>query len=172
MSFIPKRNLIWQIFVLEIQTSLLRMGSTGILKLAIGYSQTTPRRSQSGTGFESRLTFQNSLKHFKDFYKGQQYFSDFPPSKQFANHPSCKAFPDFVFKEILKRLTTGALRVWGEASNPTTPYLVLPLTVEPTKPRLRQDARFLNLWMTDAPFSLDLLAGVPRYVYKGPYMAK
>ena len=50
--------------------------------------------------------------------------------------------------------------------------LVLPLTVEPAKPRLCLDTSFLNLWMTGAPFTLDRLADVPQYVYKGSYMTK
>ena len=38
--------------------------------------------------------------------------------------------------------------------------------MEPCKPRLCIDARFLNLWMKDTPFSLDKLIDVPRFVYK------
>ena len=49
------------------------------------------------------------------------------------------------------------------------PHLVLPLTVEPTKPRLCHDARFLNLWMQDKPFTLDKLTNLPRYVSKDTY---
>ena len=52
------------------------------------------------------------------------------------------------------------------------PHLVLPVTVEPTKPRLCIDARFLNLWMKDMPFSLDKLSEVARYVYPGSFMTK
>ena len=52
------------------------------------------------------------------------------------------------------------------------PHVVLPLTVEPTKPRLCIDARFLNLWMKDSPFALDRLSDVPRFVYKGSFMTK
>ena len=53
-----------------------------------------------------------------------------------------------------------------------SPSLDFALTVEPTKPRLCLDARFLNLWMKDVPFSLDRLTDVPRYVYKGSFMTK
>ena len=49
------------------------------------------------------------------------------------------------------------------------PYLVLPLTVEPSKPRLCHDARFLNLWMQDKPFTLDGVTDLPRYVSKDSY---
>ena len=69
-------------------------------------------------------------------------------------------------------MTTGAIRVWGKVGVDSPPYLVLPLTVEPSKPRLCLDARFLNLWMKDMPFSLDKLADVSRYIYKGSFMTK
>lgn len=57
----------------------------------------------------------------------------------------------------MKRLTTVALIVWGRVGDDSPP----------SKPRLCLDARFLNLWTTDVPFSLDRLAGVPLYVYQG-----
>jgi len=52
------------------------------------------------------------------------------------------------------------------------PYIVLPFTVEPLKPRLCQDARFLNNWMRDQPFSLDKLVDVTRYAYKVTFLTK
>lgn len=52
------------------------------------------------------------------------------------------------------------------------PHLVLPLTVEPTKPRLYIAAGFLNLWMRDMPVTLDKLASVPRYVYQSSFVTK
>lgn len=85
---------------------------------------------------------------------------------------SYKTFSEFVSQEILKCTTIGAVRVWGKLGVDSPPHLVLPLTVEPTKPRLCLDARFLNLWMRDMPFSLDKLADVPRYVYRGSFMVK
>jgi hypothetical protein len=49
------------------------------------------------------------------------------------------------------------------------PHLVLPLTIEPNKPRLCHDARFLNLWIVDHPFQLDRLSDLPRYVHRDSY---
>ena len=46
------------------------------------------------------------------------------------------------------------------------PYIVLPLTVEPSKPRLCLD---VNLWMVEKPFTLDKVGDVPRYVKKGSF---
>jgi len=40
----------------------------------------------------------------------------------------------------------------------------MPITVEPTKPRMCHDERFLNLWIKDLQFTLDYLSDIPRYV--------
>ena len=47
-----------------------------------------------------------------------------------------------------------------------------PVISPPSKPRFCLDARFLNSWMTDVPFSLDRLADVLGYVCQGSYMTK
>ena len=47
----------------------------------------------------------------------------------------------------------------------------MPLTVEPSKPRLCNDNRFLNLWMVDKPFHLDRLPGILRYVTKDSFQS-
>ena len=52
---------------------------------------------------------------------------------------------------------------------PPPPHLVMPITVEPSKPRMCHDERFLNLWIRDLPFSLDLTTNLPRYVHKGNF---
>lgn len=109
---------------------------------------------------------------FEGSFKGCSYKSSLPPRKSFPNHSSCHKFSEFVSNEILKRVKYGAVRLWGKVGTDVAPRLVLPLTVEPTKPRLCLDARFLNLWMKDMPFTLDKLADVPRYVYRGSYMTK
>ena len=45
--------------------------------------------------------------------------------------------------------------------------MVLPITIEPSKPRLCYDERLLNLWIRDLPFKLDHLSDLPRYVLPG-----
>ena len=64
---------------------------------------------------------------------------------------------------------TGAISWLGRVGEVEPPFLVLPFTVEPTKPRLCHDARFLNPWMEDKPFTLDTLNDLPRYVAKDSY---
>ncbi len=48
----------------------------------------------------------------------------------------------------------------------------MPMTVEPSKPRLCHDERFLNLWMKTPKISLDPITDLPRYVEKGHYQSK
>ena len=51
--------------------------------------------------------------------------------------------------------------VWGRVGEVNPPHLVLPLTVEPSKPHLCHDERYLNLWIRDLPFQLDHLPDLP-----------
>ena len=106
---------------------------------------------------------------FSGSFKGKQYCSDYPPSELFRNNMSCKPFADFVRSTLLDRLASGAISLIGKVGEVDPPHLVLPLTVEPTKPRLCHDARFLNLWMRDMPFKLDTLLDLPRYVGRDTY---
>ena len=70
-----------------------------------------PQKDTIGDWIRNKIDIKKFTQHFEGVYKAQRYCSDFPPSKQFSNHASCKAFSDFVSKEILKRLMTGVLRV-------------------------------------------------------------
>ena len=79
-------------------------------------------------------------------------------------------FPPY-FSTILERLATGAISVWGRVGEVVPPRLVMLLTVEPSKPRLCNDDRVVNLWTIDKPFKLDLLPELPRYVHKDSYQS-
>ena len=67
------------------------------------------------------------------------------------------------------RFWIGVIKVHGVVGACSPPHLVLPLTVEPTKPCLCHDERFLNLWTRDLPFKLDHLPDLPRYVLPGHF---
>ena len=64
-------------------------------------------------------------------------------------------------------MRSGAISLWGKVGECSPPHLVLPLTVEPSKPRLCNHDRFLNLWIEDHPFSLDSVQHLPKYVDEG-----
>ena len=57
----------------------------------------------------------------------------------------------------------------GKLVRSTPPHLVMPITVEPSKPRMCHDERFLNCWIKDCPFSLDYIMDLPRYLGDGHY---
>ena len=112
------------------------------------------------------------FQHFSGvFFKGESYDSDLPPGKAFLNNVSCKLFVKFIQQTRLHRLETGAVSLLVKVGEVQSPHLVLPLTVEPTKPRLCHDARFLNLWMHDEPFKLDHVGDLPRYVSRNSYQS-
>ena len=112
------------------------------------------------------------MKPFKGSYVGIKYASAEPPTRVFKNYHSCQQFLQFVTDAILQSIETGAIRVWGRVGEVRPPQLVLLMTIEPQKPRLCIDARFLNLWMIDTPVSLERLVGVPRFAYFNSHMSK
>ena len=133
-----------------------------------GYNWQFSIRSTS-SGFEMEVSIFEYFQPFSGSFKGKQYCSDYPPSELFRNNMSCKPFADFVRSTLLDRLASGAVSLIGKVGEVDPPHLVLPLTVEPTKPRLCHGARFWNLWMRDMPFKLDTLLDLPRYVGRDTY---
>ena len=109
---------------------------------------------------------------FKGNFGRSSYDCDFPPPKVFGNLENCSEFVSFISSSLMERIRMGAVKVWGKVGKTDPPYLVLPLTVEPSQPRLCLDARFLDLWLRDSPFSLDRLTDVRSYVYQNSFMTK
>ena len=105
--------------------------------------------------------------HDKGSYKGVNYNCERPPARIFANHLFCKAFAQFISDTLIERLASGAISLWCRVGECPPPHLVMPLTVEHTKPRLCNDDRFLNLWTLDRPFKLDGVQQLPKYVVPG-----
>ena len=106
---------------------------------------------------------------FKGQFKGEHFDSVIPPAKIFPNNPSCQSCVEFIDSSIASGLRSGALSLWGKVGEAPPPHLVMPLTVEPSKPRLCHDNRFLNLWIKGTPFRLDNISMIPRYVSSGSF---
>jgi hypothetical protein len=111
------------------------------------------------------------LKHFKGNFKGKHFDSDIPPSILLPNATVCEGYTKFIAKTLEERLKNGSLTLLGKVGECDPPYLVLPLTIEPSKPRLCHDERYLNLWIVDSPFSLETLRDIPRLVRRGDLMS-
>lgn len=109
--------------------------------------------------------------HFKGNFMGRCYDSDSPPGAYFPNPPSIERHAEFVARTLEDRLRSGSLELLGRVGEVQPPYIVMPLTVEPSKPRLCHDERYLNLWVRDNPFSLETLRDVPTMVGPGDYIA-
>ena len=79
---------------------------------------------------------------FKGDFQGKFHNSATPPAACFPNSKSCLDFEEFISSTILDRVKNGSLLAWGKFSSVQPPHLVLPITVEPTKPRMCHDERF------------------------------
>ncbi|KAK3738628.1 hypothetical protein QZH41_009488 [Actinostola sp. cb2023] len=110
------------------------------------------------------IDIQEFVNHFSGNFQGRRYDSDFPPRASFPNSKSCDNFAKFISETILGRVRNGSLIIWGEVGEVEPPHLVMPITIEPNKPRMCHDERLLNCWIKDCPFSLDYITDLPRYV--------
>ena len=97
---------------------------------------------------------QEGVQPFKGNFKGRSYDAPRPPSIRLSNSKICEGFRDFISETLLDWVAAGVVDVWGRVGEVTPPHLVLPLTVEPSKPRLCHDERYLNLWIRDPPSGL------------------
>lgn len=128
-----------------------------------------PKRDEILTYIKDHVDVFSFFHPFSGVFEGKHYSSSLPPPAIFPNSRSCKGFEDFITSTILERLRNGSLIAIGKTTEVSPPHLVMPLTIEPTKPRLCHDERFLNLWIRDLPFSLDKITDLPRYVGKNHY---
>lgn len=126
-------------------------------------------RSLFSTGLLIRFRVERYFKHFKGEFKDEHFDCPRPPKRVFNNHSSCIPFTQFISDTILQRLSSGDISVFGRVDEVPPPYLVMPLTVEPSKPRLCNDNRFLNLWMVDKPFTLDHLSDLQLCVERDSF---
>ncbi|CAH1232991.1 Hypp551 [Branchiostoma lanceolatum] len=118
----------------------------------------------------NRVDIRDFLTPFVGSFKGQPYMSATPPSITLPNARNCAEHSEFIEAEIKGRLEDGSIKVWGKVGHCDPPHLVLPLTVEPSKPRMCWDGRYLNNWTKDCPFKLDSVSEAPRMLRKGGYM--
>ena len=115
---------------------------------------------------KNKVNVKKFFKPFKGRFKNTEYHSDLPPRVVLDNNRICQNFVPFIDQSLLDRVQSGALTVWGKVGLVDPPHLVMPLTVEPTKPRLCHDERLLSHWIQDCPFNLDNLSHLPRSLQK------
>ena len=135
-------------------------------------SAALPNNAEIMSWITNRVSVRHYWAHFRGDFGGVTYQSDTPVPRIFQNNVSCKPFTDFISRTICERIEVGAVDVIGRVGECPPPLLVMPVTVEPQKPRLRQDQRYLNSWMKDMPFSLDSVIDLTRYVDRDHYQSK
>ena len=79
------------------------------------------------------------FRPFKGNFKGRSYDAPRPPSLRLSNSKICEGDRDFISETLLVWVAVRVLDVWGRVGEVIPPHLVLPLTVEPSKPRLCHD---------------------------------
>jgi hypothetical protein len=87
-----------------------------------------------------------------------------PPPRIIPNRESLydTAHIDFVRTEIRNGTRSGGMLCLGPIGSTPPPTVVCPLGVEPKKPRLIYDARYINLWQRAPPFAFDSLSDLAR----------
>ncbi|XP_070544085.1 uncharacterized protein [Ptychodera flava] len=127
---------------------------------------------QVGHWIEHGVSVFDFIAPFKGEIFGTRYNCSFPPSIYLPNNPICRRHRDFVSSTLLDRVKSGALEIWGAVGKVPPPYIVMPLTIEPTKPRLCHDQRYINNWIKDMPFKLELITNLPSYLGSNHYQTK
>ena len=132
-------------------------------------SEQFPSQVEPISFIRNKVDVADFIVPFKGKFAGKSYDAPFPPGMEFLNNPICSQFEDFISPTIIDRFKNGSLIFWGKVGEVQPLHLVMLITVEPSKPRMCHDERFLNLWIKDCPFSLDYLSDLPRYVGPGHF---
>ena len=106
-----------------------------------------------------------------DSYKGVPVKGRFPPPVKLPNYVPSE-FEDWVSSTISEYVSMGMVQKWSSVrlqEEPEVPILILPLGVEPNKPRLIYDARYLNLFLKHLPFKMDTVGKVPQMSWENMF---
>ncbi|CAM9423391.1 unnamed protein product, partial [Heterosigma akashiwo] len=104
-------------------------------------------------------------------YKGISFKGPVPQRRAFKNNIPDEFVP-WVREEIQDWLKKGCAMPWDPVLfGSEQPELILPLGVEPSKPRLIYDARWLNLFCKEYRFTLDSVEKAGALAWQGCFMA-
>ena len=102
-------------------------------------------------------------------FQGRQYSGPDLTSVHLPNHVPAEIC-SWVTTEVEQLVGTGCTARWADVADTslyTKPHMVLPLGVEPEKPRLIWDARWLNLMCVHSPFTMDGMGKVAQCAWPG-----
>lgn len=93
---------------------------------------------------------------------------------ELPNHVPEK-YREFMHSTIADYTKTGVVVPWSQVADISVhpkPHMVMPLGVEPSKPRATFDARYLNLMMKDCPFQMDGVGKIAQCAWEGAFQMK
>ena len=111
-------------------------------------------------------------EYTRDVYKGRSVLGRYPPGVRLPNYVPDE-FVDWVTGTINDYVQMGMVHKWASVKGqdePDLPVLILPLGVEPAKPRLIYDARYLNLFFRHLPFKMDTVGKVPQIAWQNMFL--
>ena len=76
---------------------------------------------------------------FHGSFQRRSYHCNQPPRMVFPNSPSCQSHSDFISRTILEEVANSSLLIWGKVDEVDPPHLVMPITIEPSKPLMCYD---------------------------------
>ena len=118
------------------------------------------------------LSIPSFFQHYKGEYKGRFFDSVVPPAMYFQNDAvRCEEFKDFIATTIMQRLKEGSIKWLGRVGVDPPPRVINAVSVEPTKPRLINSMKAVNLFGRDTPFSLTPMTDIVRHIPEGSYFS-
>jgi hypothetical protein len=108
------------------------------------------------------------FKRYRGRFAGKYYDCEEPPPRVFRNNwpteptSTGQSAEEWALGKIEEDVRTGALIRVGTVGVDPPPKVVLPLTVEVSKPRLIHDGRYTNLWQQNNGFTMGKVASIPE----------
>ena len=105
-------------------------------------------------------------------YNGVDINSRWPQFYREENHVA-PAFQHWVSSQIKDLVRTGVMRPWDErcmSSKAQVPIVIAPLIVEPSKPRLIYDARYINCFLSLPSVDMSGAGKIPSCCWKDMYL--
>ena len=103
-------------------------------------------------------------------YNGVDINSRWPQFYREENHVA-PAFQHWVSSQIKDLVRTGVMRPWDErCMSSKVPIVIAPLIVEPSKPRLIYDARYINCFLSLPSVDMSGAGKIPSCCWKDMYL--
>lgn len=107
-------------------------------------------------------------------FQGHEFIGADLTPVELPNHVP-EEYWEFMQSTIADYTRTGVVVPWSQIADVSAhpkPHMVMPLGVEPSKPRATFDARYLNLMMKDCPFQMDGVGKIAQCAWEGAFQMK